>query len=681
MRQRLLVAAIAAILATPVAAQSTTPPPPVEGSVPLSWVGSDTRISLGVDDDGNVEGEAFHVFANDGDSSWIGQGWVGRSGAGGLKLDYHWLWGGRTREDAISAPDKVTVAKAFIAVDSNHEEDRKLSLGVGLERELFFLDAYVSQGLTDERLTDTFVDVETGTITGSQNGRPFTQTRTVTTTTRGFEQAYDHGVGLRAGRFFDDGLARLRGGLDYEWGDFDSDQFTVSAGIDKFFPGSPVSLSLEMEHYERDGDFVLDDSDTRGWLFLRWDLGGAFRPTEPFRQVEVVREVQVEKAADPVVVRNELRVDSQQFFALDRAELTEEARSTLTALGDALKTGKRVSRIEVAGHTCDLGPEAHNLALSQRRADAVRDFLAGLGVDASEIDAVGRGEGSPKYPNTRAERARNRRVEVSFLTVEERSETPPPRTETERRVEWVREPVAAPAPWIERALRNPAEHKRTVDVYRFETVTEETTLGPVQFINRAPVAVDDVATVRNDATVSIAVLANDSDPDGDALAVSAVGTPANGTATLAGTSITYAPRAGFVGTDSFTYTARDPSGLTATARVTVTVTAPPQANRAPVANEDEATTTQANPVNVRVLANDFDPDGDVITVVSATPGIRGQTRVNPDGTVTYTPNVDWCGTDFFTYTIRDPAGLTATARAFVRRVAGTAGGDAKNCPI
>jgi outer membrane protein OmpA-like peptidoglycan-associated protein len=681
MRQRLLVAAIAAILAAPVAAQSTSPPPPVEGSVPLSWVGSDTRISLGVDDDGNVEGEAFHVFANDGDSSWIGQGWVGRSGAGGLKLDYHWLWGGRTREDAISAPDKVTVAKAFIAVDSNHEEDRKLSLGVGLERERFFLDAYVSQGLTDERLVDTFVDVETGTITGSQNGRPFTQTRTVTTTTRGFEQAWDHGVGLRAGRFFDDGLARLRGGLDYEWGDFDSDQFTVSAGIDKFFPGSPVSLSLEMEHYERDGDFVLDDSDTRGWLFLRWDLGGAFRPTEPFRQVEVVREVQVEKAADPVVVRNELRVDSQQFFALDRAELTEEARSTLTALGDALKTGKRVSRIEVAGHTCDLGPEAHNLALSQRRADAVRDFLAGLGVDASEIDAVGRGEGSPKYPNTRAERARNRRVEVSFLTVEERSETPPPRTETERRVEWVREPVAAPAPWIERALRNPAEHKRTVDVYRFETVTEETTLGPVQFINRAPVAVDDVATVRNDATVSIAVLANDSDPDGDALAVSAVGTPANGTATLAGTSITYAPRAGFVGTDSFTYTARDPSGLTATARVTVTVTAPPQANRAPVANEDEATTTQANPVNVRVLANDFDPDGDALTVVSATPGIRGQTRVNADGTVTYTPNVDWCGTDFFTYTIRDPAGLTASARAFVRRGPGTAGGDAKNCPI
>jgi hypothetical protein len=43
--------------------------------------------------------------------------------------------------------------------------------------------------------------------------------------------------------------------------------------------------------------------------------------------------------------------------------------------------------------------------------------------------------------------------------------------------------------------------------------------------------------------------------------------------------------------------------------------------------------------------------------------------------------VDWCGTDYFIYTIRDPGGLTATARAFVRRVAGTSGEDAKACPI
>ncbi len=680
MRPRLLAVAVAAAFTAPAAAQSTQPMP-AESSIPLSWVGSDTRLSLGVDDDGHVEGEFVRVFGHDGDSSWIGEGWIGRGGAGGLKLDRHWLWGGLTREDTIERPDKVTVAKAFVAVDRNADGDRKASLGVGLERERFFLDAYVSQGLTDERLTDTFVDSVTDTLTGTQNGRPFTQSRTVATTLRGFAQAYDHGVGARTGRFFDGGLARLRGGVDYEWGDFDSDQLTFSAGVDKFFEGSPLSLSLEVEHYERDGDFVLDDADTRGWVFLRWDIGGAFRATEPYRDVEVAREVQVEKPSEPVAIRNEIKVDSEQLFRIDSAELTAEARAALASLGESLRTGRRVSRISIVGHTCDLGPVAYNQALSERRASVVRDFLAGMGVDAGEIDAAGRGERAPRYSNAGADRARNRRVEISFLSVEEREETPPPTTVTEQRIEWVREPVKAPAPWIERALRNPAEHKRTVDVYRFETVQTDTTLGPVQFINRGPVAADDTATVRNDATVSIAVLGNDSDPDGDTLAIAAVGTPSNGTATIAGTSITYAPRAGFSGTDSFTYTVRDPAGLTTTARVTVTVTAPPRPNRAPVANEDEATTTLANPTTVRVLLNDFDPDGDPLTVVSATPGIRGQTRVNPDGTVTYTPNVDWCGTDFFVYTIRDPGGLTATARAFVRRVAGTSGADAKACPI
>lgn len=686
MRRRLLTLAIASVLSTPVVAQSTAEPPaPGDAVVPLSWVGSDTRVSLGIDDDGDVEGEAFQVFANDGDSAWIGQGWIGRGGAGGLKLDYHWLWGGLTREDTITRPDAVTVTKAFVAVDQNAFEDRKLSVGFGLERERFFLDAYASQGLTDERLTDTFADARTDTISGNQNGRPFTQTRTVTTTTRSFEQAYDHGVGTRVGRFFDGALARVRAGLDYEWGDYDSDQLTFSAGVDKFFPGSGHSLSLELEHYERDGDFVLDDSDTRGWLFWRYDFGKPFRATEPFELREVRREVPVEKAGEPVVVRNEVRIGAESFFLLDRAELTAEAREALAGVVATLKSGQRVSRIEVSGHTCDLGPEAYNQALSERRAAAVRDFLAGQGVAVEEIDAIGRGELAPKYPNTRDERHRNRRVDIGFLTVEETTTPAEPVPATETRVEWVREPVAAPAPWIERALRNPAEHKRTVDVYRFETVDQQTTLGPVQFVNRGPVAVNDTATVRNDATATVAVLANDTDPDGDALTLVSVGAATNGVATIAGTSVSYVPNAGFTGVDTFTYVIRDPSGLTATARVDVTVTAaptPPPPNRAPVANEDEATTVGTNPVVVFVLRNDTDPDGDPLTVVSATPGIRGQTRVNPDGTVTYTPNIDWCGTDLFTYTIRDPGGLTATARAFVRRVPPTGStSQAKACPI
>ena len=72
------------------------------------------------------------------------------------------------------------------------------------------------------------------------------------------------------------------------------------------------------------------------------------------------------------------------------------------------------------------------------------------------------------------------------------------------------------------------------------------------------------------ATVS--VLANDTDPDGDALTVTGASTPANGTAVVnANGSITYTPAAGYVGTDSFTYTISDGRGGVGGASVSVTV--------------------------------------------------------------------------------------------------------------
>ena len=93
--------------------------------------------------------------------------------------------------------------------------------------------------------------------------------------------------------------------------------------------------------------------------------------------------------------------------------------------------------------------------------------------------------------------------------------------------------------------------------------------------NAAPVAGDDVATTPAGSAVSIAVLANDSDPDGHALTISAVSDPPKGTATInaAKTAITYTPDSGFSGTDSFSYTASDGRGGTDTATVSVTVTA------------------------------------------------------------------------------------------------------------
>ncbi|MFN2626888.1 MAG: Ig-like domain-containing protein, partial [Mycobacteriales bacterium] len=127
--------------------------------------------------------------------------------------------------------------------------------------------------------------------------------------------------------------------------------------------------------------------------------------------------------------------------------------------------------------------------------------------------------------------------------------------------------------------------------------------GLYSHCNRAPIAGDDSAATREGVAVTVNVLTNDSDPDGDAIHVAVVYPPANGTATLnADETITYTPAAGFSGTDTFDYDISDPEGATDTGTVTVTV----RANNAPVARDDTANTEQGTAVNVDVLANDSD---------------------------------------------------------------------------
>ncbi|MCI0637732.1 MAG: Ig-like domain-containing protein [Gemmataceae bacterium] len=85
------------------------------------------------------------------------------------------------------------------------------------------------------------------------------------------------------------------------------------------------------------------------------------------------------------------------------------------------------------------------------------------------------------------------------------------------------------------------------------------------------------------------------------------------------------------------------------------------ANQPPVANDDTASTTENTPVDVAVLANDTDPNGDTLTVVTASPGSHGATTVNPDNTVKYTPSPGFVGSDSFTYQISDGRGGFDTA--------------------
>ncbi len=182
-----------------------------------------------------------------------------------------------------------------------------------------------------------------------------------------------------------------------------------------------------------------------------------------------------------------------------------------------------------------------------------------------------------------------------------------------------------------------------------DTATVTVTVNP---INDDPVAVDDADTTDEDTPVTIDVLANDSDVDGDTPGVTGVTQPANGSVTFTAADVTYTPNADFNGSDLFTYTIGDGNGGSDTASVDMTVTA---VNDDPVAVDDADTTDEDTPVTIDVLANDSDVDGDSLSVASVTQPVNG--LVTSGGTnVSYTPNADFNGTDTFTYTIDDGAG-------------------------
>ncbi|GAG17947.1 unnamed protein product, partial [marine sediment metagenome] len=156
------------------------------------------------------------------------------------------------------------------------------------------------------------------------------------------------------------------------------------------------------------------------------------------------------------------------------------------------------------------------------------------------------------------------------------------------------------------------------------------------------------------------VLANDTDLDGDTLAVDSFTQADHGTVVDNGDgTFTYTPDANYNGADSFTYTTTDGNGGTDTATVDITVNSvndgPAAVADAIVTNEDTAVTT------ANVLANDTDLDGDTLSIDSFTQADHGTVVDNGDGTFTYTPDANYNGADSFTYTTTDGNGGTDTA--------------------
>ncbi|MGV3607065.1 MAG: Ig-like domain-containing protein [Planctomycetaceae bacterium] len=185
--------------------------------------------------------------------------------------------------------------------------------------------------------------------------------------------------------------------------------------------------------------------------------------------------------------------------------------------------------------------------------------------------------------------------------------------------------------------------------------------------NDNPTVVNDTATVTEDSTANhVNVMGNDSSsPDtGETLVVTAV-TQGNKGGTVAiganGVDVLYTPAANFYGTETFTYTISDGNGGTATGTVTMTVT---NTNDPPTANTDTLQAYKNTEVTLDVLANDSSlPDpAETFTITAVTQPAHGTVTIAADGkTVKYLATTGYTGADSFTYTMRDPGGLTSTA--------------------
>ncbi len=204
----------------------------------------------------------------------------------------------------------------------------------------------------------------------------------------------------------------------------------------------------------------------------------------------------------------------------------------------------------------------------------------------------------------------------------------------------------------------------TYTVYDNDAGTATGTVTVTVAANQPPVASDDTATVQAGASQTIGVLANDSDPDGDTLTITAVGAPDNGgSAVINGNAIDYTPAAGFTGTETFTYTISDGKGGNDTANVTVTVTTAP--NQPPVASDDTATVQAGATQTLNVLANDSDPDGDTLTITAVGAPDNGGSAVINGNAIDYTPAAGFAGTETFSYTVSDGKGGNDTANVTV----------------
>ncbi|EOV0875364.1 tandem-95 repeat protein [Vibrio parahaemolyticus] len=169
-------------------------------------------------------------------------------------------------------------------------------------------------------------------------------------------------------------------------------------------------------------------------------------------------------------------------------------------------------------------------------------------------------------------------------------------------------------------------------------------------INDAPNAENDVITTEEDTSVTIDVLVNDSDVEGDALSIQSASVPSEqGSVDIVDGKLVFTPAENFNGEATITYIVTD-GDLTDEAKVTVTVT---PVNDSPVAVDDTTSIQEDTAVTIDVLPNDTDVDGDKLSIQSASvPEAQGKVEI-VEGKLVFTPAENFNGDAEITYTVTD----------------------------